>query len=66
MQHADDYLMVEGDYWCCGSQITESKLTAGTVEIKGDFTEEESTFKTAYPYKDARFLMVSKGLVFRC
>ena len=45
MTNDNDYLLVHGDF---GSNADSSSLTAGTVEVKGDFTAGASGYKSYY------------------
>ena len=43
MQNAEDYVLVNGNMYVA-SEYDYSKLTAGTLEIKGDFTQKTSYY----------------------
>ena len=43
MQNGEDYVLVNGNMYVA-SEYAYSKLTAGTLEIKGDFTQKTSSY----------------------
>lgn len=47
MQNGEDYVLVNGNMYVA-SEYAYSKLTAGTLEIKGDFTQKTSNYSNNF------------------
>ncbi len=60
MEHADGYFTVQGDFYAQSNWNEESnELTAGTLELKGNFTQLKGYWKNNFNAKDNHKVILS-------